>query len=85
MAALLLRENVDVHSDFRSDLSLRKVSSGAYGADIPRQLLTEIHSFLLRDVFLSVELNDEQSYVPVNQISNIFLRKDIFLFTIHLT
>ena len=56
-----------------------------YGADIPSQLLTEIRSFLLRDVFLSVELNDEQSYVPINRISNIFLRKDIFLFTIHLT
>lgn len=85
IATLVLRENADAHSELGSDLSLRKVSSGAYGADIPRQLLTEIRSFLLRDVFLSVELNDEQSYVPINRISNISLRKDIFLFTIHLT
>lgn len=59
IAALVLRENADVHFELGSDLSLRKVISGAYSADIPRQLLTEIHLFLLRDVFLSVELNDE--------------------------
>lgn len=47
IATLVLRESADVHSDLGSDLSLRKASSGACGADIPASsLLKSIRSSL---------------------------------------